>query len=74
MAFNHLNFWAILAATLAAFMLGGFWYSPVLFGAVWKKANGLEGTESGKSQYGPDLRDCVCLYAADGAQPGDVPE
>ena len=41
MAFNHLNLWAILAATLSAFLLGGLWYSPALFGSIWKKANGF---------------------------------
>jgi len=39
MSLQTLNPWAILVATLSAFLLGGLWYSPVLFGALWKKAN-----------------------------------
>jgi hypothetical protein len=41
MGFHGLNLWAILVAALSAFALGGLWYSPVLFGAAWKKANGF---------------------------------
>jgi hypothetical protein len=44
MTIETLNFWAILAAAVSAFLLGGLWYSPVLFGAMWKRANGF-GTD-----------------------------
>ena len=37
--FLGLNWWAILAATAAAFVLGGLWYGP-LFGQAWLKALG----------------------------------
>ena len=36
-----LNWWAILAAAVSAFLVGGLWYSPVLFGRLWKTANGF---------------------------------
>lgn len=39
MTLPTLNPWAILTAAVSAFVLGGLWYSPMLFGAVWKKAN-----------------------------------
>jgi hypothetical protein len=39
MIFQGMNIWAILASTLSAFLVGGLWYSPFLFGAAWKKAN-----------------------------------
>jgi len=39
MHLQTLNISAILAATLSSFLLGGLWYSPVLFGAIWKRAN-----------------------------------
>ncbi|NML07274.1 DUF1761 domain-containing protein [Sphingomonas sp. G-3-2-10] len=35
------NWLAVLAATLASFVLGGLWYSPVLFGKKWQAAAGL---------------------------------
>ncbi len=39
MTFHNLNIWAILTSTVSAFVVGGLWYSPLLFGAAWKKAN-----------------------------------
>ena len=41
MNFHTLNIWAIVAASISAFMLGGLWYSPVLMGTAWKRANGF---------------------------------
>src|SRR5215831_10146602 len=38
---HSLNFLAIVAAALSAFAIGGLWYSPVLLGGAWKKANGF---------------------------------
>lgn len=32
---------AILAASLSAFLVGGLWYSPLLFGAAWRRASGV---------------------------------
>ena len=37
--FAGLNWWAILVATAAAFVLGGIWYGPV-FGQAWMAAIG----------------------------------
>lgn len=39
MSFSTLNIWAIVVAALSSFLVGGLWYSPVLFGSMWKKAN-----------------------------------
>ncbi len=39
MNFHALNIWAILAAAVSAFVLGGLWYSPMIFGPAWKRAN-----------------------------------
>ncbi len=44
---SHLNVWAILAAAVSAFLVGGLWYSPMFLGRVWERANGF--TESPKS-------------------------
>lgn len=32
-----INFFAVFAAALSMFVIGGLWYSPVLFGKVWLK-------------------------------------
>ena len=39
MDFSTLNYFAVLAAALSAFVLGGLWYSPLLFGKAWMLAN-----------------------------------
>jgi len=40
--FEYVNWIAVLAATISTFLLGGFWYSPMVFGRAWAKANGFE--------------------------------
>jgi hypothetical protein len=39
MGFHGLNLWAVLVAAISAFVLGGLWYAPFLFGGAWKRAN-----------------------------------
>jgi hypothetical protein len=41
MTFHNLNIWAILVSAVSAFVIGGLWYSPLLLGAAWKRANGF---------------------------------
>jgi hypothetical protein len=33
--FTGINYVAVLVATIASFVLGGLWYSPMLFGRTW---------------------------------------
>jgi hypothetical protein len=40
--FSHLNWWAVLVATLAYFTLGALWYSKALFGSRWIKLVNLD--------------------------------
>lgn len=35
------NWMAAVAAAVAAFVLGGAWYSPALFGSAWMRASGI---------------------------------
>jgi hypothetical protein len=37
----HINYVAVLASALSAFIIGGAWYSPILFGKIWMKETGL---------------------------------
>ena len=39
--FNGLNYWAVLVAALSNFVVGGLWYSKILFGARWMELNGF---------------------------------
>lgn len=41
----EINWLAVLAATVAAFVLGGLWYSPVLFGKKWQALAGLSDAQ-----------------------------
>ena len=41
MDFHSLNYLAVMVAAFSAFAIGGIWYSPVLLGGAWKKANGF---------------------------------
>ena len=45
MTIANLNIWAILAAAISAFLVGGLWYSPLLFGPLWKRANHFSAGE-----------------------------
>ncbi|MBN8481331.1 MAG: DUF1761 domain-containing protein [Xanthomonadales bacterium] len=35
-----MHVWIVLLAAVSSFVLGGLWYSPVLFGKVWNAENG----------------------------------
>src|SRR5688572_33505508 len=39
MDFSTINYLAVLVAALSTFILGGLWYSPLLFGKAWMRAN-----------------------------------
>jgi hypothetical protein len=39
MDFSNINYLAVLAAAVSTFVLGGVWYSPLLFGKAWMRAN-----------------------------------
>jgi len=39
MDISTLNWIAVIVAALSNFLIGGLWYSPVLFGKIWMKEN-----------------------------------
>ncbi len=41
MNINTINWLAVLVAGISAFVVGGIWYSPGLFGNAWMKDNNL---------------------------------
>ena len=41
MDISTLNFLAIGVAALSSFILGGLWYSPLLFGKAWMRETGI---------------------------------
>jgi hypothetical protein len=44
-ALAGLNYWAVIAAALASFLIGGVWYSPVLFHRPWRQAAGVSESQ-----------------------------
>ncbi len=45
MDFSKINYLAVLVAALSTFILGGLWYSPMLFGKAWMRANNFTDEE-----------------------------
>ena len=41
MDFSHINWLAVIVAGLSAFLVGGIWYSPILFANAWMADNKL---------------------------------
>ena len=35
------NYLAVLVAAIVSMVIGGLWYSPLLFGNVWMKLSGI---------------------------------
>lgn len=46
---NHL---AVLAAAVSAFVLGGAWYSPALFGKAWLRETGVDEQAGHPGNFG----------------------
>ncbi len=48
-ALTHLNWLAIVVAALSTFLIGGLWYSPLLFGKQWMSENNFTEDELRKA-------------------------
>lgn len=61
-----INYLAVLVAAVSAFVLGGLWYSPVLFQRAWLAASGLsaEQAQSGNPALIFGLAFMLALIAA----------
>ncbi|MES1225342.1 MAG: DUF1761 domain-containing protein [Bacteroidota bacterium] len=49
---STINWLAILVAGISAFVLGGVWYSPALFGNAWMKENNMTVDDVKKGNKG----------------------
>jgi hypothetical protein len=63
MNLHTLNLWAVLAAALSAFVIGGLWYS-LLFGAAWKRANRFTADPPAAGPKGFAIAFALCLVMA----------
>ncbi len=52
MDLHHMNWFAVTAAALCNFLVGGLWYSPLLFGRAWMKENGFTDEQLSKRSMG----------------------
>jgi len=48
----HLNWLAVLAAAVSTFVLGGLWYSKLLFGRAWMSVNNLTDADLARGNMG----------------------
>jgi hypothetical protein len=48
-SFADINWLSVIVAALAAFAIGGLWYSPILFGNIWAKELKLSDDELKKA-------------------------
>ncbi len=52
MDISTINWWAVLVAGISAFVLGGIWYSPGLFGKAWLQESQVTEAAIQKSNKG----------------------
>jgi hypothetical protein len=64
---SGINIWAVFAAALANFLVGGLWYSPLLFGKIWMRENGFEDADLRRGSpamiFGVALIFCLIMAA-----------
>jgi hypothetical protein len=58
-----LNYLAVLCAAVAAFAIGGLWYSPALFANAWQTAHGVTGERLAAMKSGkPPARALIVTF------------
>ncbi len=61
---GNLNFIAILLAAVAKFMVGGLWFSKMLFGEQWLKECGLKAEDLGSPRDAMIIGFGTCLLVS----------
>jgi hypothetical protein len=49
MDLSQINYLAVGVAALSSFLIGGLWYSPILFAKAWMRETGLSEEQLGKN-------------------------
>jgi Protein of unknown function (DUF1761) len=45
----QISYLAVTAAAISTFLIGGLWYSPILFGKIWQRETGLSDQQLASS-------------------------
>jgi len=48
-----INYWAAIVAAVVAFVMGGLWYSPILFGRAWMRLRRIDDTAAARTKMRP---------------------
>jgi hypothetical protein len=64
---GEINVWAVLAAALTNFLIGGLWYSPAVAGKAWMRANDFTDADLKKGSqpviFGVSFLFCLLMAA-----------
>ena len=52
MDMSQINFPAVIVAALSSFLIGGLWYSPILFAKAWMNEVGLSEEDTKRANMG----------------------
>jgi hypothetical protein len=52
MTMPEINFIAVVVAAVASFILGGLWYSPLLFAKAWQRESGVTDEQMAGANMG----------------------
>lgn len=52
MDMSQINILAVIVAALSSFLIGGLWYSPIMFANVWMKEVGLSEEDTKNANMG----------------------
>lgn len=52
MDLSQINYFAVIVAALISFVIGGVWYSPIMFANSWMKENGFKEEDMKNANMG----------------------
>lgn len=58
----EINYWAVLAATVASIVIGSVWYTPKVFGDRWKRWGGAADPETSTQAWLPIVVSIVLAF------------
>ena len=58
----EINYWAVLAATVASIVIGSVWYTPKVFGERWKRWGGVADPETSTQAWLPIVVSIVLAF------------